>query len=148
MKPVIIIAIAVVCSVGAMTGVLLVFQQVENSEIQKQNEELQEYYRDLDLGGMYREEYLAISSNKCITINPLSASLVNAYLGLQELERISEYTIRKQSTVENLEQKMELLHEKYPNTDFFVLEKANCPYEKEWNDFLHYLAINNPDMLP
>ena len=36
------------------------------------------------------------------------------------------------STVENLEQKMELLHEKYPNTDFFVLEKANCPYEKEW----------------
>ncbi len=52
------------------------------------------------------------------------------------------------STVENLEQKMELLHEKYPNTDFFVLEKANCPYEKEWNDFMHYLAINNPDMLP
>jgi len=131
MKPLIIIAIAVGCSVVAMIGVLAIFQQVENSEIQKQNEELEEYFRDLDLAEMYRIEYLDISYNTCLT-NPPPSSVADAVIGLAEAERTLAYVEKMKSTVENLEQKMELLQEKYRNDDFFVLEKANCPYEKEW----------------
>jgi len=131
MKPLIIIAIAVGCSVVAMIGVLAVFQQVENSQIQIENDAHQEYFRDLDLGEMYRIEYLDISYNSCMT-NPPPSSLADAVIGLEEAEQKLAYVKRMQSTVENLVQKMELLQEKYRNDDFFVLEKANCLYEKEW----------------
>jgi len=131
MKPLIIIAIAVGCSVVAMIGVLAIFQQVENSEIQKENDARQEYLRDLDLAEMYRIQYLDISYNSCLT-KPPPSSVVDAAGGLAEVERILAYVEKMQSTVEDLEQKMELLQEKYRNDDFFVLEKANCPYEKEW----------------
>ena len=131
MKPVIIIVIAVVCSVVAVLTILFVFQQVENSQIQKQNEALQEYYDDLDLAESYRVEYDEIAWNSCLK-NPLPSSYQEGVRQLAEAERNLEYVLRMQPRVFSLEQNMQFLQEKYPNSDYFEFEEVNCPYEEEW----------------
>ena len=66
MKPVVIIAIAVGCSVAAVFGVLFALTEINNQQ-------LQEYSNDLDLAQSYKNQYYEITSDFCINEPPPSS---------------------------------------------------------------------------
>ena len=60
MKPVTIIALAVGCSVVAVFAILFIIIEINNQQ-------LQEYYNDLDLAQSYKNQYYEISSDFVLT---------------------------------------------------------------------------------
>ncbi len=131
MKPVIIIVLAVVCSVGAMIGILAVFDGINNIEAEKQNEKLREYYADLDLAESYKIQYDEIAWNLC-SKNPPPTSYRDAERQLEEEENKLAYGIQMQPKVFSLRENMEFLQEKYPDNVYFKFDETTCPYEEEW----------------
>ena len=131
MKPVIIIAIAVVCSVIVVLGILIGFVGVSNIEAEKQNEKLREYYGDLDLAESYRIEYDEIAWNSCMK-SPPPTTEDERVQSLEESEIKLQYSERMQSTMISLIVQMVLLQEKYPDNDYFEFDETTCPYDEEW----------------
>ena len=131
MKPVIIITIAVVCSVVAVLGILAGFVGISNIEVEKQNEELQEYYTDLDLAESYKIEYYNIASDSC-SKDPPPATYREAEIQLEKEKLLIEYRNQMQPRVFSLEHNMNFLHEKYPDNDYFEFDETICPYDEEW----------------
>jgi hypothetical protein len=131
MKPVMIIIIAVVCSVVVMIGVLAVFVGINNIEAEKQNEKLQEYYADLDLAESYKIQYDEIWFNTCMN-EPPASSYDKAERQAKKAGSILEYIAYMQFTLEDLDNGMDILSKKYPNSDYFKFELLTCPYEEEW----------------
>ena len=125
MKPVVIIAIAVGCSVAAVFGVLFALTEINNQQ-------LQEYSNDLDLALSYKNQYYEITSDLCINEPPPSSYNEGVRL-LEKSKRILQDAVSMQSTIEDLKNKMSILSEKYPDSDYFVLEDATCLYQEEWD---------------
>ena len=123
MKPVIIITIAVVCSVVAVLGILAGFVGISNIEVEKQNEELQEYYTDLDLAESYKIEYYNIASDSC-SKDPPPATYREAEIQLEKEKLLIEYRNQIQPRVFSLEHNMNFLHEKYPDNDYFEFDET------------------------
>ena len=125
MKPVVIIAIAVGCSVAAVFGVLFALTEINNQQ-------LQEYSNDLDLALSYKNQYYEITSDLCIN-EPPPSSYNEAVRGLEKSKEILRDFNRIVSDQNDLENKMSILSEKYPDNDYFVLEDATCLYQEEWD---------------
>jgi hypothetical protein len=140
MKPVIIIAIAVVCSVVAVLGILAGFVGISNIEAEKQNEELQEYYNDLDIAQSYKIQYDEIWFNTCMN-EPPALTYDKAERQKEKAQNILKYVASIQSTLEDLNNDMDILSEKYPNNDYFEFEGITCPYDEEWA-IVHESLIN------
>jgi hypothetical protein len=132
MKPIVIIAIAVVCSVVAMVGVLAIFVGINDIETKKQNDELQEYYSDLDIAQSYKIQYDEIWFNTCMN-EPPALTYDKAERQAEKARSVVEYIARMQLTLEDLDNGMDILSKKYPNNDYFEFELIPCPYEEEWN---------------
>lgn len=115
-----------------MVGVLTVSVGINNIEAEKQNEKLQEYYADLDLAESYRIEFNEIAWNLCEKNPPIPSSYQEGVRALEEAKRNLEYYARMQPKVFSLEQNMQFLQEKYPNSNYFEFEEVNCPYEEEY----------------
>ncbi len=127
MKPVIIIAIAVVCSVGAVLGILVILQEINNLQSQ-------EISKDFDLARAYQIEYDEIMAKTCMP-KPSSTyekGLVYEQAMQESAKQKLEYFTSKMSALENLNQNMKSLQEKYPNNDYFEFELIDCPYDEEW----------------
>ena len=108
MKPVIIIAIAVVCSVVAVLGILAGFVGISNIEAEKQNEELQEYYNDLDIAQSYKIQYDEIWFNTCMN-EPPALTYDKAERQAEKARSVVEYIARMQLTLEDLDNGMDIL---------------------------------------
>ena len=144
MKPIVIIAIAVVCSVVAMIGVLAIFVGINDIETEKQNEELQEYYADLDIAQSYKIKYLDIMSNTCMGYFPETYNEMQQTI--KKAQGISNYLISHSSELNAITNTMKSLQEKYPNNDYFYLEEIQCPDQDAW-DMLYETAKNYQDEL-
>jgi hypothetical protein len=131
LKPVIIIAIAVVCSVVAMIGVLAIFVGINDIDTEKQNEKLQEYYTDLDLAESYKIKYLDIMSNTCMGYFPETYDEMQQKI--KKAQGMSNYLISHSSELNAITNTMKSLQEKYPNSDYFYLEEIQCPDQDAWD---------------
>ena len=98
MKPIVIIAISIVCSVVAVLGILAGFVGVSNIEAEKQNKNLQKYYADLDLAESYRVEYDKIAWNLCMK-SPPPSTYDEAEIQLSKSKQLLEYSIQVQPRV-------------------------------------------------
>ena len=129
MKPVIIIAIAVVCSVVAVLGVLVGLDQIATMQAQQAYDE---YQQDLNLSYSYNEEYYKITYDRCVGPVPTSYGEAVKQLEIekQKLKNLNYY----HTQLSNLEGKMDLLQKKYPNSEYFTFDPVTCPYDKEWGE--------------
>ncbi len=134
MKPVIIIAIAVVCSVGAVLGILAVLTGVSNAE-------LQEYYVDLDIAQSYKIQYLEIFDKMYCMKNPPPTTDDEIIQLQNEFELQSQYVERIQPTLDSLTTQVKILQEKYPDDNYFKLDVPFCPYQEEWIKYSDYVDI-------
>ena len=125
MKPVIIIGIAVVCSVVAVLCILFTLEEIANME-------LKEYQQDLNLSYSYNEEYYKITYDRCVGPVPTSYGEAVKQLEIekQKLKNLNYY----HTQLSNLEGKMDLLQKKYPNSEYFTFDPVTCPYDKEWGE--------------
>ena len=165
MKPVVIIAIAVVCSVAAVLGVLVVLEQVTTNQAQQNYDEFQ---RDVSLANSYNLEYTEIKRSECLDFPPPTtyseAEQAVEYFG-QKLREVAEAQKRMQdeSTSEEwesgdsinlgitsnaerltqLENNMQNLQEKWPNYVSFSFDTVYCPYEEEWEEAKEKWRNNN-----
>ena len=137
MKPVIIIAIAVVCSVVAVLGVLVAFSTMQQMEFEEKQKELQSYYGDLDLAESYKLRYWNIMEKYCPP--PFPESFREAEIQLEQL-KVKLIGLSSNQELPILHEKMDLLAQKYPDSDYFVLEHS-CPYSEDW-DKLHEALLN------
>jgi hypothetical protein len=129
MKPVIIIVIAVVCSVVVVLGVLMGLQQIATMQAQQAYDE---YQQDLNLSYSYNEEYYKITYDRCVGPVPTSYGEAVKQLEIekQKLKNLNYY----HTQLSNLEGKMDLLQKKYPNSEYFTFDPVTCPYDKEWGE--------------
>jgi len=129
MKPVFIIAIAVVCSVVAVLGVLSILQEIADMEFR-------EHKQDIDSAYSYKEKYSELKYDLSCVGSPPPKTLGEATTQLKklnsELENIQRGTFTEELSI--LEYEMSLLHDKYPNSDYFTFDLVTCPYEKEWKE--------------
>jgi len=125
MKPVIIIAIAVVCSVVTVLGILGTISYIEDMENQL-------FRNDLLLAADIQTQYDIIMSNTCLPDPTISFSDgTSATQSLAKIESQVQYISEKQSELDDLRYNMELLQKKYPEGDFTLTEYP-CPYNEEW----------------
>ena len=129
MKPVIIIVIAVVCSVVVVLGVLMGLQPIATMQAQQAYDE---YQQDLNLSYSYNEEYYKITYDRCVGPVPTSYGEAVKQLEIEEqkLKNLNYY----HTQLSNLEGKMDLLQKKYPNSEYFTFDPVTCPYDKEWGE--------------
>ena len=129
MKPVIIIVIAVVCSVVVVLGVLMGLQQIATMQAQQAYDE---YQQDLNLSYSYNEEYYKITYDRCVGPVPTSYGEAVKQLEIekQKLKNLNYY----HTQLSNLEGKMDLLQKKYPNSEYFTFDSVTCPYDKDWEE--------------
>ncbi len=120
----IIIVIAVVCSVVAVLGILVVLQGINDLQSQ-------EIRKDLDLARAYQTEYDEIMAKTCLP-DSFPTSYHDAEIQLAGLKNNVDYFMEQESNLSKLEKNMELLQEKYSNTDIiFVLTEHFCSYDEE-----------------
>ena len=130
LKPVFIIAIAVVCSVVAVLGVLSVLQEIADMEFRERQQ-------DIDSAYSYKEKYSELKYDlTCADYPPAqtwSEAREQMEIARKQLEQIAlnqKGTFTDELSI--LESKMSLLQDKYPNSDYFTFDPVTCPYEKEW----------------
>ncbi len=131
LKPVLIIAIAVVCSVVAVLGVLSILQEIADMEFR-------EHQQDVDSASSYKEKYSELKYYLSCVGSPPPKTLGEATAQLKklnsELENIQKGTFTEELSI--LEYEMSLLHDKYPNSEYYAFDPVTCPYEKEWRELL------------
>jgi len=125
LKPIVIIAIAVVCSVAAVLGVLFILQEIADVEFR-------EYQQDVTLASSYKMKYSEIKYDRCVGPVPTSYGEAVKQLEIEEqkLKNLNYY----HTQLSNLEGKMDLLQKKYPNSEYFTFDPVTCPYDKEWGE--------------
>ena len=157
MKPVVIIAIAVVCSVVAVLGVLAGLDE-SNSTRSDLSKAYDEYQRDLSLASSYNQEYLILKESLC-SDRPPPTTYEEAKQMSKDYEKIlreiakeqavkpddvlSEWTpgdkleltnVTPSDRLSELENKMKNLQKKYPNNSReFTFDTVTCPYAEEWD---------------
>jgi len=124
MKPIVIIAISVVCSVGAILGIAVVLDYGSDIAAQKLQEDGQKAYK-------IQQEYYEITSEHCIQYPP-PTTYTEAELVMKDAERVLRTYASDQDRMIELGKQMQVYADKYPEYDFFVLEVASCPYDFEW----------------
>ena len=130
MKPVVIIAIAVVCSVVAVLGVLVGLDQIATIQAQQ---DYDDYQRDLSLAISYNQEHVRLQEFLCEGKPPPTSydeAVKQLEIAKQKLKQLNEISARQS----NLEDKMDSLQKKYSNSEFFTFDLVTCPYEKEWKE--------------
>ena len=103
MKPVVIIAIAVVCSVAGTLGVLIAWQGVATMQSYDPNEE---FFRDEARYQLYESQYQIIYSQYCSP--PLPESFREAENNLRIMEQ-NLYNMLNDPELDAIQQKMKLL---------------------------------------
>jgi len=129
MKPVVIIAIAVVCSVVAVLGVLVGLYLIAAMQAQQ---DYDDYQRDLSLAISYNQEHVRLQEFLCEDKPPPTSydeAVKQLQIAEQKMKQLSEISARQS----NLEDKMDSLQKKYPNSEFFTFDVVTCPYAEEWD---------------
>ena len=128
MKPVVIIAIAVVCSVAGTLGVLIAWQGVATMQSYDPNEE---FFRDEARYQLYESQYQIIYSQYCSP--PLPESFREAENNMRIMEQ-NLYNMLNDPELDAIQQKMKLLREKYPDRPaFFPVPEPDCPYDEAYD---------------
>ena len=127
MKPVIIIAIAVVVSIAGTIGVLFAWQEIAKIQSYDPNEE---FFRDEARYQLYESQYQIIYSQYCSP--PLPESFREAENNLRIMEQ-NLYNMLNDPELDAIQQKMKLLREKYPDRPaFFPVPEPDCPYDEAY----------------
>ena len=124
MKPIVIIAISVGCSVGAILGIAVALDYGSDMAAQKLQEDGQKAYK-------IQQEYSEITSEHCNQYPP-PRTYTEAELVMKDAERVLRTYASDQDRMIELGKQMQVYADKYPEYDIFVLQKASCPYEYEW----------------
>jgi hypothetical protein len=129
MKPVVIIAIAVVCSVIAMLGILFVIDY-NNNQI------LLEYNQDVNRALSLKLQWMELTKEYCMRILP-PTTYSEGIEAKNESQRVLELVTKneKGNVLSEIKSEMEQLAKKYSDYKYFVLEDASCIYEKEWDEW-------------
>ena len=162
MKPILIITIAVVCSVITVLGVLVGLESINTIQVDKTRDnfasDYDEYQRDLSRAYSYNQEYVTLKESQCLDKPPpttydeakqmydhykkILQEIADAYDAEQD-EVLSEWvsgdkivltSVTPTNQLSNLEDKMKNLQKKYPNNSGdFTFDVVTCPYAEEWD---------------
>jgi DNA repair exonuclease SbcCD ATPase subunit len=138
MKPVVIIAIAVVCSVVAVLGGLTVLESVTIMQVDSLRDEMgkdyDEYRQDLFRASSYNQEHMRLQEFFC-SDNPPTTDWDAANKAMRELEEKMKRANDVIVQLNEIKDKMSLLQKKYPNNSGeFTFDVVTCPYEEEWKE--------------
>ena len=162
MKPILIITIAVVCSVITVLGVLVGLESINTIQVDKTRDnfasDYDEYQRDLSRAYSYNQEYVTLKESQC-SDKPPPTTWKEAKQELDNYEKILREIAAEQAAEQNevssewvsgdelvltsvtptnqlneLKDKMKELQKKYPNnSEDFTFDVVTCPYAEEWD---------------
>jgi len=126
------IFIGVIVVSGIILAILIglnFVSSIQQTGFEENQKELQSYYRDLDLAESYKLRYWNIMEKYCPP--PLPESFREAEIQLEQM-KIQMMELSSNQELPELHEKMDLLSQKYPDSDYFVLEHS-CPYDEDWD---------------